>query len=443
MISRYSREPMARIWTEERKFATWLKVELAALEALAEQGLIPGEVPAKVRTLARCDQECIAAIEKETHHDVAAFVDQVAATMGEYGRYFHFGLTSSDVLDTALGLRLKESATLLLAGLDELLQVLRARAYEFKDTAMVGRTHGVHAEPITLGLKFALWHAEFQRHRHRLCQARDAVSVGKFSGAVGTFAHVPPAVEGRACALLGLAPAPVSSQIIQRDRHAQYFTTLAVIGGSVEKVAMEVRHLQRTEVREAEEFFGAAQKGSSAMPHKRNPVLSENLSGLARVLRGNALAAMENQALWHERDISHSSVERIIAPDSNILLDFMLHRLIGILKGLRVYPEAMAANLALTRGLVFSQGLLLALIRRGLSRDAAYRLVQRQARRVWEEGLDFASLVASDPEIGAYLSAAELSELFDLRRHLRHVDEIYNRVFGEQARGEEARPEIV
>jgi len=431
MISRYSREPMARLWSEEHKLATWLKVELAALEALAEHGVIPPEVPAKVRTLARCDQECIAALEKETHHDVAAFVDQVASTLGDYGRYFHFGLTSSDVLDTALGLRLKESAELLLKDIDELLQVLRTRAYEFKDLPMVGRTHGVHAEPITLGLKFALWYAEFIRHRTRLQRAQEHISVGKFSGAVGTFAHLPPAVEASACARLGLSPAPISTQIIQRDRHAEYFATLAVIGGSVEKVATEVRHLQRTEVREAEEFFAAGQKGSSAMPHKRNPVLSENLSGLARVLRGNALMALENQALWHERDISHSSVERIIAPDSNILLDFMLHRLMNILKNLQVYPEAMAANLSLTRGLVFSQGVLLALIRCGLSRDEAYRLVQRQAMRVWEKGGDFAALVAADPDISRHLTAAEIEALCDIKHHLRHVDDIFARVFGE------------
>ncbi len=429
MIPRYSREPMARIWAEGNKFAAWLKVELAALEAMAEAGIIPGEVPARVRTLAQCDEACIAAIEKETHHDVAAFVDQVASTLGEYGRFFHFGLTSSDVLDTALALRLQESADLLLADVDGLLAVFKERAYEWKDLVMVGRTHGVHAEPITLGLKFALWYAEFERHRARLAQARDTVSVGKLSGAVGTFAHLPPEVEAGACARLGLKPAPVSTQIIQRDRHAEYFATLAVVGGGIERVATEIRHLQRTEVREAEEWFAPGQKGSSAMPHKRNPVLSENLSGLARLLRGYALGAMENQALWHERDISHSSVERVIAPDSNILLDFMLHRLSGIIKNLQVYPENMAANLALTRGLVFSQGLLLALVKKGLTRDASYRLVQRQAMRVWQEGSDFVQLVAADPDIGQHLNQAELAELFDLSHHLRHVEAIFGRVF--------------
>ncbi len=431
MIPRYSREPMARIWSEENKFAAWLRVETAALEALAEAGLIPAEVPERVKGNASCDIERILAIEKETHHDVAAFVDQVAACLGEDGRWFHFGLTSSDVLDTALALRLKEAADLLLSGLDELLGVLRDKAYAYKDLVMVGRTHGVHAEPITLGLKFALWHAEFQRQRQRLVAARESVCVGKLSGAVGTFAHLPPAVEAGVCRRLGLSPAPSASQIIQRDRHAHYLTTLALIGASIEKVALEIRHLQRTEVREAEEAFGAKQKGSSAMPHKRNPVLSENLCGLARVLRGNALTALENVALWHERDISHSSAERIIIPDSNILLDFMIHRLKGVLHNLVVYPENMAANLEASRGLVFSQSLLLALVHKGLSRDEAYRLTQRAAMQVWEEGGTFRKRVLADPEIGKHLSQGELEELFDLKHHLRHVDELFRRVFGE------------
>lgn len=431
MIPRYSREPMARIWSEENKFLSWLKVELAAMEALADEGLIPPEAPDRAKIAAVIDVERIQEIEKQTHHDVAAFVDQVAATIGEYGRYFHFGLTSSDVLDTALALRLRESATLLLADLDELLAVLKEQAYRYKDLVMVGRTHGVHAEPITLGLKFALWYAEFQRQRKRLARARDVVSVGKLSGAVGTFAHLPPSVEAGVCARLGLTPAPIANQIIQRDRHAEYLTTLALTGGSIEKVALEIRHLQRTEVREAEEFFAAGQKGSSAMPHKRNPVLSENLCGLARLLRANALAAMENIALWHERDISHSSVERIIIPDSNILLDFMLARLTRLLKNLVVYPDRMQANLALSRGLVFSQTLLLALVQKGLSRDEAYRLVQRPAMRVWEEGGEFAEVVANDPDIGKYLSKEELARLFDLGHHLRHVEDLFRRVFGE------------
>jgi|UniRef100_A0A7V6A2A4 adenylosuccinate lyase len=430
MIPRYSREVMAHIWSEENKFASWLKVELAAMAALAEAGLIPAEVPERARGKAACDPERIFAIEKETHHDVAAFVDQVADCLGEDGRYFHFGLTSSDVLDTALALRLKESADLLLAGLDDLLAVLKDKAYAYKDQVMVGRTHGVHAEPITLGLKFALWYAEFQRQRQRLVAAKESVSVGKLSGAVGTFAHLPPAVEAGVCSRLGLTPAPIASQIIQRDRHAHYLTTLALIGASIEKVALEIRHLQRTEVREAEEAFGSRQKGSSAMPHKRNPVLTENLCGLARVLRGNSITALENVALWHERDISHSSAERVIIPDSNILLDFMIHRLKGVLKNLVVYPENMAANLESSRGLVFSQGLLLALVNKGLTRNAAYRLTQQAAMRVWEEGGTFKERVLADPEIGKQLSPDELQQLFDLKHHLRHVDELFQRVFG-------------
>jgi adenylosuccinate lyase len=431
MISRYSREPMARIWSEENKFAAWLKVELAAMAALAEAGIIPAEVPERVKGTAECDADRILAIEKETHHDVAAFVDQVAAGLGEDGRYFHFGLTSSDVLDTALALRLKEAADLLLSGLDELLAVLKDKAYAYKDLVMVGRTHGVHAEPVTLGLKFALWYAEFQRQRQRLAAARDSVSVGKLSGAVGTFAHLPPEVEAGVCQRLGLAPAPISTQIIQRDRHAHYLTTLALIGASIEKVATEIRHLQRTEVREAEEAFGAKQKGSSAMPHKRNPVLSENLCGLARVLRGNALTALENVALWHERDISHSSAERVIIPDSNIVLDFMIHRLKGVLTNLVVYPENLAANLADSRGLVFSQSLLLALVHQGLTRDEAYRLTQRAAMQVWEQGGTFKERVLADPDIGKIIPQAELEKLFDLKHHLRHVDAVFHRVFAD------------
>jgi adenylosuccinate lyase len=421
---------MARIWSEDNKFAAWLKVEVAAMEALAEAGLIPAQVPERVKGKAECDVGRILAIEKETHHDVAAFVDQVAACLGEDGRFFHFGLTSSDVLDTALALRLKEAADLLLLGLDELLAVLKDKAYAYKDLVMVGRTHGVHAEPITLGLKFALWHAEFHRQRQRLAAAKESVSVGKLSGAVGTFAHLPPEVEAGVCARLGLAPAAIASQIIQRDRHAHYLTTLALIGASIDTVATEIRHLQRTEVREAEESFGAKQKGSSAMPHKRNPVLSENLCGLARVLRGNALTALENVALWHERDISHSSAERVIIPDSNILLDFMIHRLKGVLANLVVYPENLRANLDASRGLVFSQGLLLALVHKGLSRDEAYRLTQRAAMQVWEQGGTFRERVLADPEIGKHLSRGELEELFDLKHHLRHVDALFRRVFG-------------
>jgi len=433
MIPRYSREPMARIWSLENQFASWLKVELAAVAALAEHGFIPPEVPAQIESRAHLDVARILEIERTTHHDVAAFVDQVASGLGEWGRYFHFGLTSSDILDTALALRLVEAADLLLAGLDQFLALLREKAFLYKDMVMVGRTHGVHAEPITFGLKFALWYAEFQRHRTRLARAREAVAVGKLSGAVGTFAHLPPAVEESVMRRLGLKPAPIATQIIQRDRHAEFLSTLALLGAGMERIALEIRHLQRTEVREAEEYFSPGQKGSSAMPHKRNPVLSENLCGLARVLRSNALAALENVALWHERDISHSSVERIIIPDSCILADFMLHRLLGLLKNLLVYPQRMRENLEASRGLVFSQSLLLALVQKGLSRDAAYRLVQRAAMQVWEEGENFFEVVHRDPDIRRHLTDAEITELFDYRYHLRHLEDIYRRVFGEES----------
>ncbi|RLA88055.1 MAG: adenylosuccinate lyase [Deltaproteobacteria bacterium] len=433
MISRYSREAMARIWTDDFKYHTWLQVELAALEAMAELGLIPLAAVDNIKAKARFDTARIETIEAETRHDVIAFLSNVAEYVGADSRYLHYGLTSSDILDTANALRLREAADLLLADLDELLAVLQSRAWEFKDTVMIGRSHGVHAEPITLGFKLALYYAEIKRQRQRLVQARKTVSVGKLSGAVGTFAHLPPQVEELVCARLGLQPAPISTQVIQRDRYAEYFTTLALIGSSVEKIAVEIRHLQRTEVREAEEFFAQGQKGSSAMPHKRNPILSENLSGLARVLRGNALAALENIALWHERDISHSSVERVIAPDSTILLDFMLHRLTGLLRKLLVYPETMRHNLERTRGLIFSQRLLLELIRRGATREQAYLLVQGPAMQVWQEGLDFATLVSTDPGIQKYLSGAELAAIFDLSQYLQHIDRVFERVFGPSA----------
>lgn len=430
MIPRYSRPQMARLWTEENKFQTWLQVELAALEAMAHYGLVPSTAVANIRAKARFEVARIEEIEAQTKHDVIAFLTNVAEYVGEDSRYLHYALTSSDILDTAMALRLREAADLLLADLDQLMAVLKDRAHEFKHTVCIGRSHGIHAEPITFGLKFALWYAEMDRQRQRLQRAREVVSVGKFSGAVGTLAHLPPQVEEMACALLDLKPAPLATQIIQRDRYAEYFTTLALIGGTVEKIAVEIRHLQRTEVREAEEFFSAGQKGSSAMPHKRNPILSENLSGLARVLRGNALAAMENMALWHERDISHSSVERIIAPDSTILLDFMLARLTGVLKNLLVYPEAMEKNLNLTRGLIFSQRLLLELVRHGLSREEAYLLVQGPAMRVWQEGLDFPTLIRQDPQIAQHLTPAQIEAIFDLGEYLQQVDYLFQRVFG-------------
>jgi len=435
MIPRYSRPQMDRIWTEEKKFQTWLQVELAALEAMARHGLVPASAVANIRAKARFEVARIEEIEAQTKHDVIAFLTNVAEYVGDDSRYLHYALTSSDILDTAMALRLREAADLLLADLDQMLAVLKERAYEFKNTVCIGRSHGIHAEPITFGLKFALWYAEMARQRARLQRAREVVSVGKFSGAVGTLAHLPPQVEETACALLDLKPAALATQVIQRDRYAEYFTTLALIGGTVEKIAVEIRHLQRTEVREAEEFFSAGQKGSSAMPHKRNPILSENLSGLARVLRGNALAAMENMALWHERDISHSSVERIIAPDSTILLDFMLARLTSVLKNLLVYPEAMLKNLNLTRGLIFSQRLLLELVRKGLTREEAYLLVQGPAMRVWQEGLDFPTLIRRDPDIGKHLSPGEIDAVFDLQEYLRNIDYLLERVFGQETAG--------
>jgi adenylosuccinate lyase len=422
---------MARIWTEENKFHTWLEVELAALEAMASYDLVPQTAVDHIRAKARFDVARIEEIEAQTKHDVIAFLTNVAEHVGEDSRYLHYALTSSDILDTAMALRLRQAADILLVDLDNIMVVMKERAYKFKDMICIGRSHGIHAEPTTFGLKFALWYSEMQRHRERLLHARETISVGKFSGAVGTFAHLPPQVEEKACALLDLKPAPLATQVVQRDRYAEYFTTLALIGGTVEKIAVEIRHLQRTEVREAEEFFSAGQKGSSAMPHKRNPILSENLSGLSRVLRGNALAAMENMALWHERDISHSSVERIIAPDSTVLLDFMLGRLTGLLKNLLVYPENMVKNLGLTRGLIFSQRLMLELVRQGITREEAYLLVQGPAMRVWQDkNLDFPTLIRQDPEITKHLTPQEIDAVFDLQEYLKHVDYLFQRIFG-------------
>jgi adenylosuccinate lyase len=431
MIERYTRPEMGNIWTLENKYQKWLQVEIAVCEVLAERGAIPPDAMEDIRTKAGYNVQRIETLEQETHHDVIAFLTSVAEHVGPAARYIHQGLTSSDVLDTALALQLVEAADGLLADLDNLLVVLKRRAYEHKGTVMIGRSHGIHAEPITFGLKFALWHAEMARHRKRLQNAREAVRVGKVSGAVGTYANIDPAIEKGVCARLGLQAAPASNQIIQRDRHAELFSTLALIGCSIEKIAIEIRHLQRTEVREAEEFFAPGQKGSSAMPHKRNPIASENLSGLARVLRGNAVAAMENVALWHERDISHSSVERIIAPDSTILLDYMLARLTRVLDRLTVYPENMLRNLKLTGGLFFSQQVMLALTRKGLSREDAYRLVQRNAMRVWEERSQLKDLLQQDPDIMQHLNVAEIEAIFDLNYHIKHVDTIFEQVFAD------------
>jgi adenylosuccinate lyase len=431
MIERYTRPEMGRIWTLENKYRKWLEVEMAVCEAQAECGSIPSQAMEEIRGRAAFEVSRIDEIETETRHDVIAFLTNVAEHVGPSARFIHQGLTSSDVLDTAMALLLTEASDLLLTDLENLLAILKRQAYAWKDTVMMGRSHGIHAEPITFGLKFALWHAEMARHRERLQHARESIRVGKMSGAVGTFAGIDPAIEKSACDRLGLTPAPISNQIIQRDRYAEFFATLAMTGCSVEKIAVEIRHLQRTEVREAEEFFAPGQKGSSAMPHKRNPIACENLAGLARVLRGNALAAMENVALWHERDISHSSVERIIAPDSTILLDYMLARLARVLERLTVYPRNMLRNLELTGGLCFSQRVLLALTHKGLSREQAYHLVQRNAMQVWQEGGQLRDRLGRDPEIGLVMTPSELDAVFDLEYYLKHVDEILARVFGD------------
>src|SRR6266446_3227898 len=426
MIPRYSRPEMVALWTPEHRYQTWLQVELAAGRAMAEAGLVPREAieeaAAKGGTLTPADAARIDEIEKTTRHDVIAFLTFLEERIGPAARHLHFGMTSSDVLDTSLAILLREAANLLLAGIDKAREAVIKRAKEHKRTPCIGRSHGIHAEPTTFGWKLAVWVDELGRAKARIQRAREAIAVGKLSGAVGTFAHLSPAIEEKAMASLGLAPAPASTQIVQRDRHAEYFSALALVGASIEKFAVEIRHLQRTEVREAEEAFGKGQKGSSAMPHKRNPILSENLSGLARVLRGYALSAMEDVPLWHERDISHSSVERVIAPDATVTLDFMLHRFAGLMEGLRVYPERMRENLELTRGLVFSQPVLLKLIEKGMERQAAYAVVQRTAMKVWEEDRDFRALLAHDPE--------ELAECFDLDRQLRHVDAVFERVLG-------------
>jgi adenylosuccinate lyase len=430
MIPRYTRPEMGRIWSDENKFAKWLEVEIAAAEAEAQAGLIPKSAARAIRKRARLDVERILEIEKEVKHDVIAFTTNVAEYVGRQARYLHYGLTSNDVVDTAQALQVREASRLLLAGLNRLGQVLKKRAFEFKLTPMIGRTHAVHAEPITFGLKLALWYAENARNRDRLAFAAEQMRVGKISGAVGTYAHLAPAVERKICARLGLDPAPISSQVIQRDRHAFYLATIAVIAASLEKIALEVRHLQRTEVREVEEFFAAGQKGSSAMPHKRNPVTAEQICGLARVIRANAQAAFENIALWHERDISHSSVERIILPDSTLLLDYLLDRTARLVETLLVYPERMKENLDLLKGVIFSGQLLLELAEKGASREQAYRWVQRNAMQVWETREDFKALVERDPDIRRYLKPSEIARAFNLEHHLKHIDEIFRRVFG-------------
>ncbi|MFP3929113.1 MAG: adenylosuccinate lyase [Desulfobacteraceae bacterium] len=432
MIPRYTRPEMGRIWTDDNRYSKWLEVELAACEAMAEDGLISEESMCNIREKAGFDASRILEIEAETKHDVIAFLTNVAEYVGPDSRFIHMGLTSSDILDTSFALLLKEAAGLIIEDIKGLMEVLRERAREHKLTPMIGRSHGVHAEPITFGLKLAVWYSEMARNLARLEAARDEIACGKLSGAVGTFANVPPSVEARVCERLGLKPAAVSTQIVQRDRHAHFFAALAVLGGSMEKMAVEIRHLQRTEVLEVMEPFSKGQKGSSAMPHKKNPVGCENISGLARLLRSNAMAAMENIALWHERDISHSSVERVIGPDSTILADYMLHRLTGIIKGLVVFPENMERNLELLKGLIFSQQVLTRLAESGLERQHAYELVQRCALEVWDTGRDFRTLLLENREVRRHLSEAELEKVFSLDRHFKYVDEIFDRVFGEE-----------
>ncbi len=427
MIERYSRPRMKRVWSEENKFDQWLKVEIAVCEAWAELGEIPQEAIPGVRK-ANYNLERIGAFLEVTRHDMTAFLNSVAESLGEESRFVHLGLTSSDVWDTALGLQMGEAADILAEGVAELISVLKDRAVEHKYTMMMGRTHGVHAEPTTLGLKMALWTEEMKRNARRLDEAKKAVSVGKISGAVGTYATVPPRVEEIACARLGLAPAPISNQIVQRDRHAQFITTLAIIASSLEKFATEIRSLQRTEVREVEEPFGEGQTGSSAMPHKRNPELSERVCGLARLVRGNALVSMENIALWHERDISHSSAERIILPDSCLALDYMLSIFTPVIKGLRVYPENMRRNIEITRGLVFSQRVLLALINKGLTREEAYKIVQDSAMEAWQGRKSFLALLQADKRVTDRLTGDELKPLFDYDHYLKHVDTVFERL---------------
>ena len=428
MISRYSRAPMRALWSEERKYAIWLEIEVLACEGLADLGLIPREDAEAIRAKARFSIPDILEIEKRTQHDVIAFLENVASHVGPAARWIHQGLTSSDILDTTLAVQMTASCDLLLADLAELRAATAERARAFKDVPMIGRSHGIHAEPITFGLKLALMHDEFGRAEERLRQTRERVAVGKLSGAVGTHAHLDPRVETQVCARLGLKPAVLSTQVIQRDRHAEFSTTLALIASSVDRWATEFRHLQRTEVLEVEEFFGEGQKGSSAMPHKRNPITGERLSGLARVLRGNAVAALENVALWHERDISHSSVERIILPDSCTLLDYMLDKLRGLVAGLIVYPEHMRRNLELTKGLYHSQTILLELTRRGLERKTAYEAVQRAAMKTWRGEEPLAENLRAEPEIAAVLSGGEIDRLCSLEPHLRHVDETFRRL---------------
>jgi adenylosuccinate lyase len=429
MIARYTHPEMGAIWSDARKYETWLEVELAATDALADQGLVPVADARELRARASFDIARIDEIERTTQHDVIAFTTAVAERAGPSARWLHFGLTSSDVLDTALALQMRQSCDVILRDIDALAEAIRSRADEHRRTPMIGRTHGVHAEPMTLGVKLALWYAEVERGRERIRRARDVVSVGKLSGAVGMFAHLDPSIEQAVCKRLALTPAPVASQVVQRDRHAELLTSLAILAASLEKFALEIRGLQKTEIGEVEEPFGKGQKGSSAMPHKRNPIGCEQITGLARLLRANAMAALENVALWHERDISHSSVERVILPDSFIALDHMLRRFTRIVSGMVVYPDRMMENLKRSRGVVFSGTLLLELARRGVSREDAYEWVQRNAMRSYHEQRDFKELIAADRDVAARLSRDDIERALDLGAQLRNVDAIFERVF--------------
>ncbi|TAN60289.1 adenylosuccinate lyase [bacterium] len=430
MIGRYSRPEMARIWEPENRFRLWLDVEIAACEAWHKLGKIPKKSLDNIRKKARFDVKRIDEIEKEVKHDVIAFLTSVAEYVGPDSRYIHMGLTSSDVLDTATALQMKEAAELIIGGIEGFLVVLEKRAHEHKDTVMMGRSHGIHAEPTTFGLKMALWHAEMKRNLERVRRAKETISCGKLSGAVGTFSSISPFVEEYALKKLKLTPEPVATQVVQRDRHAEFFSALAITAASIEKFAMEIRHLQRTEVFEAEEPFTKGQKGSSAMPHKRNPILSENLTGLARLVRGYAAMSLENVALWHERDISHSSVERVIGPDATILVDFMLARATGLISGLVVYPENMLANMDKLKGAVFSQKVLLKLVEKGVTREDAYRLVQRNAMKVWQGLGDFKTNLLDDGEVMEKVTPKEVESCFDMKPYLKNVDYIFGRAFG-------------
>src|SRR5688572_20402843 len=429
MIPRYTHPEMGRIWSDQRKYETWLQVELAAVDAMARAGIVPADAAQELRARAGFDLPRIEEIERTTQHDVIAFTTAVAEQVGPAARWLHFGLTSSDVIDTAQAIQMREACGLIVRNLGILMEAVRERAEEHRKTPMIGRTHGVHAEPMTFGLKLALWYAELQRDLDRVLRARDVVSVGKISGAVGTFAHLDPAIEARVCERLGLEPAPVSSQVIQRDRHAELLSALAITAASLEKFALEIRGLQKTEIGEIEEPFGKGQKGSSAMPHKRNPIGCEQITGLARLLRGNAHAALENVALWHERDISHSSVERVILPDSFIALDHMLRRFTRIVRGMVVYPDRMKENLQRSRGVVFSGTVLLELARRGISREQAYEWIQRNAMRAFHEQRDFKTLLLEDADLRKVLTPDEIEKAFDLDEHFRNVDAIFDRVF--------------